>query len=394
MADTPIDLDSLTPQDIAQIGSEYQVKMTGIVGTTIGRVLALGAYLLLVFGVSWFFVGILAIIAGLGDFDSWLLISAAWIFLVGVSYRLWLVNVPKLTALLTTNYLTKELHVFDTGLGIKYPWETYDPAQDYINLQADVAKEPKEFISKEGVPVTFEWSVQFSPYLRMLPLYVRTENQAIAEGFDEIISAILNAAVLKHGVEKLRDPVVLQEIREYLTRVLRGEVVEIEIEGGATPRVERISTLDSYDNTIEQRFALKTELATISPPKFRTDYQDLLMADVKTDKMRRQAQKFAAPEKDASGEVTWTGMSAEKATRQVMIMNNEPGVTDSAVTLQADERMERISENLKGVPGAVAGIAQGMARGAQALRPRSNRPQPGGGGQTRPQNPQDQGGSS
>lgn len=357
-APTPIhQLDELTPAEIQEIGAKYRVNMTGIVGTTLGRVattLLFGNGVLLAAAITVMIVtGILGIES---DLVFWLLTLAIWFFVMGNTYRVYLVAVPKLTGLITTNQFTGELHTYGTGLGLKYPWERYT-RDDFIDLQADVVEKKSSFVTSEGITVEYNWTAQFTPFLPMLPLYVRTENRAISEGLAEVVETTFSGSVLAFAIEEIRHPKVVELIKRNLLRVLEGKPV-LDQSGN---EVTSVTLTDSIGYPIEVRFAIRVELATLGAPQYEKDYRELKMGSLKADQMRVSAEKFAKPD-PATG---WTGMSAERAMRQMNILNNEPGVTDESFTIDLTDRA-------KDAVGAL-GAAAGPILGAMANRRRQHK---------------------
>lgn len=348
-------LEDLTPGERAEIGEKYGVKMTGLVGATFMRVVVFLSYIAITYFVSDTIIDVLRAIVGLGDATDQLLLSTALTLLVvGGTYRVWLVNVPKLTGLITTNLINSgELHVFGPGLGIKFPWERYT-LDDYIDSRTDIVEKTTTFVTSEGIEVKFDWSMQFTPFLPMLPLYVRTENQAIEDGLEEVVETTFSSSILGLSINQVRNPQVVDLIRENLLRVLEGRPV---MDIGKT-RMTEVKIKDSIGYPMEERFGITVELGTLSPPTFAEDYKELVLGRVTSAGMLEDAKALSEPDA-ARG---WKGLPPERAFRAIQIINKEPGVTDQGLTIDFTENAKEaagdIGEALKSVGPALAALAK------------------------------------
>ena len=100
------------------------------------------------------------------------------------------------------------------------------------------------------------------------------------------------------------------------------------------------------------------EYITLSPPKPDKDYIETLLGQVNVSKFKTSAQELTKPD-PANG---WTGMSSEKAMRQVMIMNNEPGVTDESHTIDFTDNAKAAAGDIGHILRAAAPIAEAVSR--------------------------------
>ncbi len=344
-------LQDLTWSEIRVIGADYGIKITGKVGTTWDRALLFVLGNLGLWGVCAALVSFLMVIVGFDDnFDFAIYTTALWLLVIGSTYRLWLVIVPKLTGLITTNLLNDgEMHTYGPGIGIKYPWERYTQ-DDYIDIQADVVEKTSKFVSTEGISVNFDWSMQFTPYLPMLPLYIRTASKAIAEGLTEVVESTFSISILGMGIDEMTHPSTIDLIRDNLLRMLEGRKVK-DKDGN---EVEQIRITDALGYPMEERFGLDVELGTLSAPDFDKDFKELKMGRVKARGMADDAKELA----------TKTGVSSERALRTLMIMNKEKGVTDEAFTID-------LSDNAKQAAGDAAEV---LRAGVTVARATGRRP--------------------
>ncbi len=375
----PKKLNELTREEIVSIAASYGLKITGSSGTTRLNLLTAAVYAVVILAVSWFLLGMLAVIigfgtTGFGTTNEWLCILAAWAVVMGSTHQLWFVSVPPLTALMTLDELTKTYCVYGPGWGLKKPWETYKPEENYYNLQADLIEKNTLFLSKDGIPFNQNWSLQFSPFLPMIPLYVRTVDAAIEDGFDEVVIGALNSCFLNRAAKKVRTAVTAEELKGTLLQALEGAEVSLVAEAGTkTATVKKVRFLDAFGHTMEQRFGIVVELDTFNPPAFTAEYQQLLVASAKRAGITADAKKLAK-----------AGVPMDHATRQVMIMNREPGVTDNATTFRIDDNLR---DALGGVGEGVRQILPFVGEVAQRATQRRNRRGSGssqGGGNNNP----------
>ena len=335
-------VESLSRDEIVQIGDEYHLNISGTFGTTPENLAVFVAYSAAVFLAAFTGVIVFTLVFGIENWiDTWLLTFAAWTATMGMTYKLWLVHNEKFTGLITLNNFTQELHSYGSGFSIKKMWETYKQ-EDFIDLRGDLITGTQKFMTASGVPVVFDWSQQFAPYLPMLPLYVRMENKVLEDGMEDVVDAVLSHNLLGRKIDDVRKPEVVNQIQQDMRKAMAGEKI-----GNAV-------TQDVYENTMEERFGIKMEFPTLSPPKFEKEQEELLMGSHKVKTFTKDAKKLGRATK------TWAGIAPEKAMRQVMIMNNEPGVTDTAITLQADDNMRQMGGDLGTILRAGTAISQGV----------------------------------
>lgn len=336
-------LDNLPNSRIQEIGARYALYITGKIGTSAGRILVLLSYVAVVFMlahlVGKFFTGLFHI----GDpMQYWLLTLA--VFSLGVGgglYQWFIVSVPKLTGLIATNYFIKEQRVYSTGWSIKYPWESYT-LNDYIDLQADFAQKlahggqsGSTFITSERVPVKFDWTAQFRPYLRLLPVYVSTENRTISQGLEEVIESVIALTITGVAVDDIKNPETLKRLRVNLARALEGEEV-----GGEA------SILDEEGNTLEERFGINVELVTFSPPEFAKEYQEAQTASKTFETMARNARDLKRD----------LGIDGKAAFDRVLVANKE----DAKIEVKALEASQGMLDAIKDLGQSIAAAIVGV----------------------------------
>lgn len=345
-------LSNLTSHDIQRIGEKYGLNLTGEVNSTPGRLLWLFVFAAgyLLFGMI--VMGIVTPFFGLNVFPYYPLLSlAVTVFLAALTLGLFIVNVPKFTGLITTNYFSGTLHIFGPGIHIKYPWEHYS-MEDYIDTRAISVEKSSRFNAKGSIMpdstpdgaigLTFTWTVQYGPFLPLLALYVRTEEKAIEDGFKEVVENALNEAMSSFTIQQMLDKNTIEALQKKLGEAFRGE--------------ER----DDVESTLEERFGIAVELNTLGPPTFDKDYTEALSGQVVRGIMMRDA-------KAMKDDLSITG---EKAFDNVMMINKE-SVTKSIITLQADDNLRDSAKDLgevlrtTGVIGRVVESARGnKTRGA------------------------------
>lgn len=357
-------ISKLTGDEIREISASYGVAVTGTSGTTPGRVVV---YLFCLFILFPFlsFIGALILTAPIRlDVTPYfqLAMLGVWLFLVLGTVKLFVANVPKLTGALLTSLFGGALHVLGPGLHIKYPWEGFRQ-DDYISLRAISLEHESRFVvkggtaaaPKGGVGVTFKWTVQYGPFLPLLPLYVRTEEKAITDGFAEVVENAINEAILTKSLDKILEKATVDELQESLGRSFVGEEVN-----GAPIR----GALDSLGNSLEERFGLRVELSTLGPPKFDHDYEQAIAASVIREVIAN----------DAEGLAVKLEMPKERALEMLMILNKET-VSKQIFSLQGDDAIQALAPALMGA----LRNAGDAGRGVQTARARK-----GGGKPTTP----------
>lgn len=247
----------LTSEEIREIGAKFDLKLTGELGTQAGHVV-FHICVILIFAacfseiMSHFldpvsgtiaFIGFILILAGLDGFN----IST--------------VIVPNYTSIVTRNVFTGTIHVHHKGLQAKYWWEIYT-RDDFINMRRDVLKKTSSFKSQDGITITVQWTLQYRPVPRMVGLYNSTEHEDFENGLIDIVENKLKDLFSAVTVRNFREKSEVSEsINKDLARKLREDILE-------------------KDVTIEERFGLEIENATIGPPTYNEDYDQAIQNQV------------------------------------------------------------------------------------------------------------------
>lgn len=355
-------IEKLSPAKIREIAASYDLSVTGVQGTTADSVAWYVAFLLIFLIPSMLAAGIILAPFGLTVFPYFHIVTLAFFgFIVLKTLPYFVVNVPKLTGLILTNYFGGVLHVLGAGLHIKKPWQNYTQ-NDYIDVRAISVSQSSRFVVKGGlgpdakgaVGVTFKWSVQYGPYMPLLALFVRTEEKAITDGFAEVVENAINESILTKSLDKILEKTTVDELQEALTHAFVGE----DVNGHKVP-----GSLDALGNSLEERFGLRVELNTLGPPEFDHDYNQALAASVIREVIAN----------DALGLATKLDMPKERALQMLMILNKE-SVNQQIFTLQADEQIAAIAPALMRALREVGDAG----RGVQAARGKGTPNTPGG----------------
>lgn len=322
----------LASEKIQEIGTSYGLNLSGTKDTRPGAVLVLAAFGGLTLAVIALVFAVLAVISSAPVFVWLMLTLAAWSFAIGFSLnRLFLIAVPKLTGLITTNAFGGELHVYGTGLHIRYPWEQFTQ-DDYIDTRAGIVQNPSRFVSKDGIGVIFKWTEQYGPYLPLLALYVRTEEKAIDEGFVEVVENAIQGNIVGKNIIEILEPDFIAKLRDSVDEALQTDT-------------------DEQNNTLEERFGIVVELNTVGPPDFDKDYKEALTGSA----LR------AIVTKDAKQMATELKISEERAAQLIMILNKE-AVSQQIFSLQADEQIAKLApvlmEALRHIGDAGRGVGK------------------------------------
>lgn len=318
----------LSEEEIRAIGARYGLRVSGTTGTTAGRLSVTLLFLALLFGVGLLVVGFVLAPFEANIFPYLHILALSAVAGLGLFFnQLLLINVPKMTGLITTNYFGGELHTFGPGLGLKYPWEHYSQG-DFIDTRAISVDNTSRFTVPSGkskrqtggaVGVTFRWTVQYGPCLPLLAAYVRTEEKAIADGFKEVVENVLSEEMFSTALETLLKKETVDILQEKLERAFQGE----DSSGGVIPGVR-----DVLGSSLQERFGIVVELSTLGPPDFDKDYKEALAARVLRSILTKDASTMA---KDL-------GIPEERALRTIMILNKED-VKEQIFTLQADQQV-------------------------------------------------------
>lgn len=304
------------PEKIREIGASYGLRLTGHTNTRISTVLFLVFCAALMALGSTFAMSFLYTIGILDELWAVGLGIAMWVLLFFFALsQFFLVSVPKLTGLITTNELSGgTLHVYGPGLHVRFPWERFT-LDDYIEMRAQLVPAPgspkSRFVTSDGIGLNYPWTVQYGVRLALLPLYIRTDSHAIEHGFDELV---LHAGQQVVSTEKAENIISNNSAHALQNGIISNLSHE----------------LDAQGNTMEDRFGIWTELVTVGPPTFDQDYTEALTAKVLRSIITQDAKQMAQD----------LGIGEEKALQTIMMLNKE-NVSQQIFTLQADEELAK-----------------------------------------------------
>ena len=303
----------ITADRVQRIGDSYGLNLSGTSNSRGGSIVLFLLFLLAA-GVLVLLIGLVPFVFGMPM--RWMLglDFAAWTIMVTfTARRLFLVSVPKLTGLITTDELFGgRLHPYGTGLHIRYPWEhyTYD---DFIDLRTRLTPAPgastSHFVTKDGIGLSYGWTVQYGVVLPLLALFIRTDLHAIEHGFDEV--------VLHAGQEIVKDEKVEDVLKTNSSHNLQQGIEH-----------KLATETDVQGNTMEERFGIEVELVTVGPPTFDQEYKEALTAKVLRSLITQDAKAMAQE----------LNIGEEKALQTIMMLNKE-NVSQQIISLQADEQL-------------------------------------------------------
>ena len=332
-----------TPAEIRDIAWRYQQKISGKAGNTWERITFFsGCFLAVGYCLIWLdrWANL-----PLSTGSRWTLIIGSWVMLGLLSLPVFTTFVPKLAAVIVTNFFNGRMHVLTPGFNIRYPWEFFHREIDELSQRAGEVIRSSTFLSKDGVHVTFgSWVVQWGPFLPLQPRSIRdvggcgdSSEASVSETVAEIVESTLFQEVLKRNVEgaqSLRDPVVVDEIETALIQAL---------ESGGTAKGDKLRS------SIEERNGVVIEIAALGPVSFSKDYEEALVARRTVAMMREDAKQLA----------TDLEIEGSQALDSVMIANKE--------TVQRSITKFEIDKNIRETVSTLAeGIKEGIIRVAKS----------------------------
>jgi len=180
-------------------------------------------------------------------------------FLIASIAGYFLVSVPEITGLITVNIATGELHVYETGLHIRYPWEQVEEG-NYINLRQVTEMVEENYPAQDSL-MDVKWLFQYTPMAEGLPRYISADDNTIKRGLKGIGGSVLGHEIsAKNGEEckKKQEEIEVSMMKKF------GETKP-------TPlvlygiRIDRVAIVDmDYDKNVQKaRSALATTQLTI-----------------------------------------------------------------------------------------------------------------------------------
>lgn len=327
-----------SPKELRQLAAQYGsakygkgIKITGRAGNTLTRIgfFAFCSVLVLTtLALAVSFVPVPTIMRVTLAVGIWaeVAIYALW--------RWFSIVTPKLAANILTNFVTGRMHVTLPGINVRFPWERHDRNLDRLSQRSGEIKKESTFLSKDGIPVTFKhWTVQWGPFLPLLPLNIRYKTTDVSASVVEIVESTLYEEILKRTVAEIRTPETVDAIEEELLDAMAG-VVE--------------KHRDKFGNTIEERFGISLEIVALGTIKLDEDYEQSLRADVIAQRVKKNAKEL----------VDELGLEGSEAINNVLILNKEQ-VKRDIFTIEAAPRVEKVAEQVgTGLKGLVSGLAK------------------------------------
>ncbi len=312
----------LTPAQIQALGEEYDLKLTGYCDTTPGRtaqVAVLGV-------VSVLFAGYLAFnaIPSLLPVFNYSGLAQLLVFVATAAsplafLRQYIIIVPEYTMVQARNIFTGALHTYTTQTSIKYLWEQVGD-NDFIDARVIIIEGTTLFLTKDGVPLQFTWTVQCRINKQLLGLNLRNTLEGLAKGLADVVENSLTKNLLGKKAKAVRDPEVVRVVE----KEIRGELNALLPE---TPGGEMTVTTDVENNPIWVRFGIVIELATLGEPQFDKDYREAMTAEAIAEMVKATAAKLV---KDV-------GADPNVALNSALILNKE-NVSRQAITLEGIDK--------------------------------------------------------
>lgn len=247
----------LTAEEIQEIGKKFDLELTGELNTQTGHVVFYICVLLFVWAsfaeITSHFLDMLSMHIALVGFI---------LILLGLDgFKASTVTVPSYTAVVVRDVIFGWIHIYYQGTHLKYWWQVYTK-DDFINMRRDVLKKTSSFKSQDGITITVQWTLQYRPVPRMVGLYNSTEHEDFENGLIDIVENKLKDLFSAVTVRNFREKSEVSEsINKDLARKLREDILE-------------------KDVTIEERFGLEIENATIGPPTYNEDYDQAIQNQV------------------------------------------------------------------------------------------------------------------
>lgn len=300
----------LSPKRIRQLGAEYRVWLTGLTDMTAGiwAFLIVGGLIVIWLASKIAFQAVPYLFPAYGySLYGQLVVFVGLLAAPFIRLRYFLILLPPYTLAQANNVLTGRLHTFTkarvTG---KLPWMILTD-KDYIDARVIIVDGVTVFLTKDGVPLTFAWTVQLRLNDQLLGLNLRNTLEGLAKGLADVVENALTKNLLNKTAEEVRDPTVVREVEKQIRDELNAPLPEDP--GGA----ETITT-DVEENPIWVRFGIVSELITLGEPKFDSDYQQALTAQAIADIIKKTAKKFR-------DEIE--GLPADVAMNSALIINKE-----------------------------------------------------------------------
>lgn len=267
---------NLTPREIEEVSRDYGAEVDGETNMTDGRLLW-SAALVLVSAAFSLFVGPRLVQFFWGNHQA--MFSGALALWAGtlafIAPRGKLVFVPKYTALQTTG-MNGKMHHFGSGLKGLYPTDHFIK-KDFIDMRLIVIEGLTIFLTSDGVPVQFRWTLQCRPVLALLGIFLRASVDSVSRGFAEVIESVLSVFILGMKIEQVRKPRKIDgldnKVLAKLSKVKRG-------------------LLDSEGHIVSVHYGVRIEMFVLGPPTVDKSYGQALTAKALSGLINDAAKKF------------------------------------------------------------------------------------------------------
>lgn len=120
--------------------------------------------------------------------------TTVWLFLNKFTLKLFFVSVPAFVGLVTLSYLGGEKYVYQSGIHIKYPWESATP-DDYYSLELMTVPFEEDFVANDGAVVKVKGSFRYYPDINNLITYASINESTIAIGFTDTMKKLLTIEI-------------------------------------------------------------------------------------------------------------------------------------------------------------------------------------------------------
>lgn len=301
-------LNRLTPETIRNVGKEYGIKLTGKTNTLLSEWVFLGLAALVIVSIALkvSFVWLPAL-----PFFQHSTMGQLLIFLSICTLPFWLApyflkSVPKYTLVQGQNIFTGRLHAYAPGLRPKAPWYRVNIPDDYIDTRLIVIEGITTFITKDGVPITYQWTTQGRIHAPLLGLNTRVSLEDMAKSVADVVENVFQKEFLDKPASVLRKRPTIKRIEKALIAALNAPMPEWQAEDSSV-------TLDYDQNPIWVRFGIVFELITLGAPTFTEDYKQAMTAEAIAQMIMETAKKF----------IDETKASPDMALNTALIINKE-----------------------------------------------------------------------
>lgn len=243
---------------------------------------------------------------------QWLMGLGIWLAVFLSILKLHLISVPEITGLVTLDVFRGVMHAYGSGWKIKYLWEQAND-ENYINMRLLPTSDSHALVTKDGVKVTFTYTVQYRARLRLLPIYIRVDKEDIDGALDAIVRSAISLKAMGRTADELRSDEKVEEMNQ----ALREELGQ-----------------DGYGHEIEFRYGIDIEVVSISEPTFGEDYVESTTAQVITAKFDAAARKL----RESDG----LGLSGQAAMDVVLLANKEK-IERKVIAIEASDLADKLT---------------------------------------------------